>query len=129
MIMTKTKTSRALAISALLLALSAGSALAAAHDNIVLRLPDGSPVTDLNGLNNAFSMKATCGAAQCHDGSGTGVMAIDVNEIEKHSYHAQLSANEHEGFNSFNPDGTAWEAGAGPKGKNWVQGQGHLGAW
>ncbi|PLX86524.1 MAG: cytochrome C [Desulfuromonas sp.] len=121
-----------LASAALLLILSAGAAMSAPaeHDDIVLRDRAGTPITDLTGAApNAFSMRMTCGTTDCHDGSGEGAMAVSFDEIERHSYHAQVAANAHEGWASYNPDGTTWESGPAAKGKNWVQGQGHMGAW
>lgn len=117
----------------LLMALASTSAFAyvQAHENIVLKGPDGNPITTASGDNNAFSMKQTCfGTSGCHgDAEATNVLAYDYNDIERHSYHAQLAANDQYGWNASNPDGDKWEKGPGPKGKNWVQGQGHAGAW
>lgn len=123
-------------LSGLVLALGlvASPAAAGVHDNIVLKNHAGELVTDLTGttqLNNAFSVKTTCfGAAGCHgDASATNNLKFTYDNIEKHSYHAQLAANAQMGWNPMNPDGNAWESGPSPKGKNWVQGQGHMGAW
>ena len=125
-----------LSTAALMVAMMGGNALAsvAAHENIILRGPDGAAITVLDGTTesalldsttaNAFSMKATCG--ECHNGTN-GLLSYD--EIERHSYHAQLAANDQYGWNPWNPDGNKWESGPSPKGKNWVQGQGHTGAW
>lgn len=112
--------------------LLAGTAMGAnpAHDNIVLRDAGSNPVVP--GSTRAFSMKNTCGA--CHNGStiapSTGRALLSYDQIERHSYHAQLAANEQRGWNSWNPDSTdPIVNGAGPQGKNWVQGPGHVGAW
>jgi hypothetical protein len=108
-----------LSTMSLVLGLLVGSAFASqvAHRDIILRGPDGLPITSVDTGDNAYSSKKTCGA--CHD----------YDSIEQHSYHTQLAANEHYGWNPMNPDGDKWEAGAGPAGKAWVQGQGHVGAW
>jgi hypothetical protein len=114
-----------LSTMSLVLGLLVGNAFAdlSVHGNIILRGPDGAPITSADGVvdgvtvANAYSAKATCGA--CHD----------YDAIEQHSYHTQLASNEHYGWDPMNPDGDDWEKGAGPKGKAWVQGQGHVGAW
>ncbi|PKN12082.1 MAG: cytochrome C [Deltaproteobacteria bacterium HGW-Deltaproteobacteria-4] len=118
------------------LLLLAGPALAAtpAHDNIVLKNWNNEVITDLAGTtDNAFSFKNSCfGTAGCHGDAAAPAdskMKFTYNDIEKHSYHTQLAANDQYGFNPMNPDGNAWESGPSPKGKNWVQGQGHMGAW
>jgi hypothetical protein len=112
----------------------AGSAFAAyvqQHESIVLKNPAGTPITSMNGAGNAFSMKTTCfGTAGCHGTGTTGKLQYNYNDIERHSYHAQLGANEIRGFNPYNPDSTdKWSTGAGPQGKNWVQSPGHVGSW
>jgi hypothetical protein len=112
---------------------TAGSAFAVynqAHENIVLKNAAGTAITEMNAAGNAFSMKQTCfGTAGCH-GNGTGKLAYTYDQIERHSYHAQLGANEIRGFNPYNPDSTdAFRTGAGPQGKNWVQSPGHVGSW
>ncbi len=122
------------ASASLLLLLSAGTALAvpAAHSNIVLKGPDGLNITDLAAGANAFSMRMTCGTATCHDGAtlgSDGNPMLSYDELERHNAHAQLAANDHEGWNPANPDGTSWQSGPSPMGKNWVSGQGHIGAW
>ena len=115
--------------------LLAGTALAynPAHDNILLR--DAGPAGGAliaPGSTRAFSMKNTCGA--CHNGStiapATGKALLSYDQIERPSYHAQLAANEQRGWNNWNPDSSDPVVnGAGPQGKNWVQGPGHVGAW
>jgi hypothetical protein len=130
-----------LAGAALLLAM-AGPAVAGVHDNIVLKNHAGQLITDLDGVDasnnpveNAFSFKQTCfGATGCHgDATRSDNAKYSYDDIEKHSYHAQVAANEYKGFNYWNPDERGPQAalisGDGPKGKNWVQGQGHMGAW
>jgi hypothetical protein len=98
--------------------------MAFAHPAIPLLDEAGAPldydaVAAAAGVAPAYSAKATCGA--CHD----------YNQIEKHSYHAQIGANEWRGWNPFNPDATVdkFKAGVGAKGKNWVQSPSHLGKW
>ena len=91
------------------------SAQAYTHDRVTLRDASGAPVTvDGLGVGAAYSAKATCGA--CHD----------YDAIERHSYHAQLGANQHMGWN-------AWAMGnwnsIATKGKPWVQSPGHAGKW
>lgn len=118
------------------LLLAAGPALAAIsdHSNIVLKNHAGQIITDLTGttqLENAYSVKQTCfGTAGCHgDASRTDNAKYSYDDIEKHSYHAQVGANQLYGFNPANPDGDAWETSASPQGKNWVQSAGHMGSW
>lgn len=107
------------------------AALAVTHpDNIVLR--DASNNEILLGGTAAFSMKNTCGT--CHNGStpapSTGRPLLSYDQIERHSYHAQLASNEQRGWNTWNPDSTdPFRSGASTQGKNWVQGPGHVGAW
>ena len=66
------------------------------------------------GSEVAYSAKQTCGG--CHD----------YDTIERHSYHAQLGANEHKGWNAWSFGN--WPSGAA-KGKRWVQSTGHVGKW
>lgn len=107
------------------------AALAVTHpDNIVLR--DANNVEIPVGGSAAFSMKNTCGA--CHNGSttapSTGRTLLSYDQVERHSYHAQLASNEQRGWNNWNPDSSdPLRSGAQPIGKNWVQGPGHVGAW
>jgi hypothetical protein len=67
-----------------------------------------------SGALPAYSSNKSCGA--CHDYSA----------IERHSYHAQLGANQILGWN-------AWAMGnwnsIATKGKPWVQSTGHVGKW
>ena len=126
---------------AALLGVGAGMALAAPqnHSAIVLKDPAGTAIVrNADGSAKAFSMKTTCFTAGCHGSAGTGKAALTYTQIEQHSYHAQLGANEIRGFNPFNidawnqdvnPTGDKWRAGAGPQGKNWVQSPGHVGSW
>lgn len=100
------------------------------HDNILLRDAGNNLIAP--GSTQAFSMKNTCGA--CHNGSktapSTGRTLLSYDQIERHSYHAQLAANEQRGWNNWNPDSKDPQvSGVGPQGKNWVQGPGHVGAW
>ena len=90
-----------------------GTQAFAAHSaDVALRDASGAPIAI--GSNAAYSAKETCG--NCHD----------YDAIERHSYHAQLGANEHAGWNP-------WTQGNMPsvaaKGKPWVQSTGHLGKW
>ncbi|MCK5192224.1 MAG: hypothetical protein KAQ71_00340 [Desulfobulbaceae bacterium] len=94
-------------------ALLIGTQAFAAH-GVAITLMDatGNPIP--TGSSVAYSANQTCGA--CHD----------YDAIERHSYHAQLGANEHTGFNS-------WTYGNMPsvasKGKTWIMSTGHLGKW
>jgi hypothetical protein len=97
-------------------ALLIGTQAFAAHTEAIPLLDSsGSPITVGGGNDNtAYSAKATCGA--CHDYDG----------IERHTFHAQLGANEHKGWNPFSNGN--WPSGAA-KGKAWVQSAGHVGKW
>ncbi|MSM39003.1 MAG: cytochrome C [Geobacter sp.] len=104
-----------------------------AHENIVLKNADGVAIKATDAVN-AFSIKNTCfgpaGTTGCHgDATASGSLKFSYDDIERHSYHAQLGANEVRGWNPANPDSDAWRAGAGPQGKNWVQSPGHVGSW
>lgn len=118
---------------AALIGVSAGVAMAAvsAHQAIPLKDATGAAITinAATGEGKAYSVKTTCfGTTGCH-GAGTGVLDYSYDDIERHSYHAQLGASELKGFNAGNPDADAWRAGAGPGKKNWVQSPGHVGSW
>ncbi len=97
-------------------ALLIGSSAYALHtEPIPLLDAAGGPVTVGGSADKvAYSAKKTCGA--CHD----------YNKIESHSYHAQLGANEHKGWD-------AWKNGnmnsIASKNKPWVQSTGHAGKW
>jgi hypothetical protein len=98
-------------------ALFAGSSAFAAHTQpIPLLDAAGNAITYGLGTRDdvAYSAKQTCG--RCHD----------YNKIERHSFHAQLGANEHKGWNP-------WKYGnmnsVASKGKPWVQSTGHVGKW
>jgi len=109
-----------LSVTTLLVGFVFGSvAVAYDHNAVTLKNAAGASITEaqLNTIGNAYSIEKTCGG--CHDYAA----------YEQHSYHSQVAANEHYGWNPMNPDGDAWESGPGPKGKAWVQGQGHMGAW
>ncbi|WP_246038245.1 cytochrome C [Geomonas terrae] len=122
---------------AALIGVGTGMAMASvsAHKQIPLKDPSGAAITkNGDGSAKAFSIKTTCfGTAGCHGDTGAGassVLKYTYDDIEKHSYHAQLGANEIRGFNPFNIDSSdAFRAGAGPQGKNWVQSPGHVGSW
>jgi cytochrome c553 len=95
--------------------LATASAQAFTHDGVALLDATGAAVTvDGTNTGQAYSSKATCGA--CHD----------YDAIERHSYHAQLGANQHMGFNAFAFGN--WNSVA-PKGKTWVMSPGHAGKW
>ena len=132
--------------SAVLFGLAAGSALAAPgdHTNIVLKDWQGQEIArPADGTAApAYSVKQTCfgstNGVACHgNSSATNNAKFSYDDIERHSYHAQLGANEFRGFNPANPDaynqytnsGDKWRVGAGPQGKNWVQSPGHFGSW
>lgn len=99
----------ALATTALLIC---SQAFAAHTDDIILRDSGGTPLA--LGSDVAYSAKTTCG--ECHDYAA----------IERHSYHAQLGANEHKGFDAYKFGN--WGSGAA-KSKPWVQSTGHVGKW
>lgn len=117
--------------AALLVGLSAGAALGYTpeHDDIILRDHTGTAINPKAATKNAYSSKGTCG--YCHGNKEKYPSLHSYDEIEKHSYHAQLGANEIRGFNPWNPDDSAdpFRTGAGPIGKNWVQSPGHVGSW
>ena len=101
---------------------------------IILRGADGNAIPSGTGLQPAFSVKETCGA--CHDGSkldGNGDPLLSYNEIERHAYHAQMSANEFVGWNTYNANAVGlfskFRKSGTPKGKSWVQSLGHFGKW
>ncbi len=99
----------ALATAALL---AASPAFADHPGSIQLRDPGGNAISAGSGI--AYSAKMTCGA--CHD----------YDAIEQHSYHAQLGANEHKGWDAFKYGN--WNSVA-DKSKPWVQSPGHVGKW
>ncbi len=110
----------------------AGTAMAI-HPDIQLRDAGNVliPATGLGDLQPAFSVRNTCGA--CHDGvtsGGDGLPLLSYDEIEKHSFHAQMGANQMVGWGAWNPDsGSKYLKGPAAKGKNWVQSPGHFGKW
>ena len=111
----------------------AGSAMALHPEIIQLRDAGNNliPAANLGDLQPAFSVKNTCGA--CHDGvtlDGNGLPLLSYDDIEKHSFHAQMGANQLNGWAAWNPDSASkYLRGAGPKSKNWVQSPGHFGKW
>lgn len=129
--------------SAIFLGLAAGSALAspADHANITLKDYAGNPIVQqTDGSAKAYSVKTTCFTSNCHGDAvinASNKAKFSYDEIERHSYHSQLGANEFRGFNPYNADaynpytlaGDKWRSGAGPVGKNWVQSPGHVGSW
>jgi hypothetical protein len=125
----KKNLTRVAAVTAVALMGTAG-AYAAKHEKIMLKDPAGNQL--VSGSTTAFSIKTTCfGTVGCHGTVGaTDNTKYSYDDIERHSYHAQLGANEFRGFNPANPDSPdAWRKGPGPKGKTWVQSPGHLGSW
>ena len=111
---------------------TAGAYAATKHEKVLLKDPAGNQLQA--GSTTAFSIKTTCFTADCHATAtvATKTKSTDYtyDDIERHSYHAQLGANEFRGYNPANPDSSdAFRKGAGPKGKNWVQSPGHLGSW
>lgn len=82
------------------------------HTGITLKDASGSAISASGSA--AYSAKQTCGT--CHD----------YEAIERHSYHAQLGANQHKGWDPFkngNINSVAF------KKKPWVQSPGHVGKW
>ena len=106
----------ATALTGAALMFSSMQAQAFTHDGVTLRDETGAALTvdPITAVGPAYSAKATCGA--CHD----------YDAIERHSFHAQLGANQHLGFNAFAYGN--WNSVA-PKGKTWVQSPGHAGKW
>lgn len=103
-------------LSCLALLFGLAGASFAAHPPVTLKAADNTQVTEANGL--AYSSKATCGG--CHK----------YDNIEQHSYHAQIGANEQKGFNPYNPNSAdKYKRGVATKGKSWVQSPGHVGKW
>lgn len=90
----------------------------AAHVPIPLLDADGNPIATPDPAGTvapAFSVKTTCGA--CHGDKVTYPQLLSYDEIENHSYHAQLGANQLAEWNSANP-------------KPWgQQSPGHFGKW
>jgi len=134
----KRNTTRRTVLSAVscaaLIGVGAGMALAspANHSAILLKDAGGTAIVkNADGSAKAFSMKTTCFTNGCHGDSQAGGKAVySYNDIEQHSYHAQIGANEIRGFNPFNIDSPdKWRTGAGPQAKNWVQSPGHVGSW
>jgi len=91
----------------------AGSAMAV-HPPIPLLDADGVAISATAVPAPAFSVKETCGA--CH-GNAAYPELLGYDAIEKHSYHAQLGANQLAEWNSAN---------AKPWGQ---QSPGHFGKW
>ena len=92
--------------------LLAGSQALASHFPVALKDAAGNKIA--GGDTAAYSAKETCGT--CHD----------YDAIERHSYHAQLGANQHMGWNPFKYGN--WNSIADKK-KPWVQSPGHVGKW
>jgi hypothetical protein len=89
-----------------------GQAFAAHPQNITLKDSLGNEILD--GDTTAYSAKQTCGF--CHD----------YDAIERHSFHSQLGANQHKGWDAFKYGN--WNSVA-DKSKPWVQSPGHVGKW
>jgi len=105
----------ALFLAACVMLVMAGSAMAA-HPPIPLLDTAGNAIaTPAPGTPApAFSVKETCGA--CH-GNPAYPDLLGYDAIEKHSYHAQLGANQLAEWNPANP-------------KPWgQQSPGHFGKW
>ncbi|MFZ5759728.1 MAG: cytochrome C [Thermodesulfobacteriota bacterium] len=114
-------------LTAAALLFAASQAQSFSHNNVTLRDASGNAIAaiDTNGDGTAdappaaapaFSAQKTCGAVGCHD----------YQAIERHSYHAQLGANEISGWNAWTMGN--WNSIA-TKGKPWVQSPGHVGKW
>lgn len=114
-------------LTAAALLIASNSAQAYTHDRVTLRDATGAAITaldtDADGIGDtvpaaapAYSAEKTCGTAGCHD----------YNGIERHSYHAQLGANQFMGWNAWAQGN--WNSIA-TKGKPWVQSPGHVGKW
>lgn len=89
----------------------------AGHQNVLL-YDENNQVITTDNPDVAYSSANTCGS--CHH----------YNQIEQHSYHAQLGANEQVGWASWNPNHTnGYLSGPATKGKSWVQSPGHAGKW
>ena len=105
----------ALVVSALTsAALFVGAQAFASHSANMIQLRDATGSNIGPGSKVAYSAKRTCGG--CHDYDG----------IERHSYHAQLGANQLFGWDPWKNGN--WNSGAA-KGKPWVQSPGHVGKW
>ncbi len=95
--------------------MASATAHAFTHDGVILRDASGTGITtDGSGVGVAYSAKETCGACHAYDA------------IERHSFHAQLGANQHMGWNAWAQGN--WNSIA-TKGKPWVQSPGHAGKW
>ncbi len=95
----------------------AGSTFAQ-HPPVDLLDGNGQPVPAITGAAPAYSAAETCGG--CHH----------YDEIEQHSYHAQIGANQMVGWAAWNPNSPSkFKKGVAAKGKNWVQSPGHVGKW
>lgn len=112
-------------LTAAALLVASSHALSFTHDGVALRDADGDLIMSVDNGDGtrgipasapAYSAQKTCGAAGCHD----------YKAIERHSYHAQLGANQHMGWNPYK-NGT-WNSEAA-NGKPWVQSPGHTGKW
>ncbi len=89
-----------------------------AHPPVTLQNHAGDDLAVTAGLSAAYSAKQTCG--ECHT----------YDSIEQHSYHAQIGANQWQGWAPWNPNSSSsFKSGVAAKGKNWVQSPGHLGKW
>ena len=114
------------AIATAAMMMVSSKAQAFTHDGVTLRDATGALIMSVDanadGIREipasapAYSPGKTCGASGCHD----------YKAIERHSYHAQLGANEQKGWNPYK-NGT-WNSEAA-NGKPWVQSPGHTGKW
>jgi len=91
-------------------------ALRDASGDLIMSTDNGDGTRSVPAAAPAFSSEKTCGAAGCHD----------YKAIERHSYHAQLGANQYMGWNAWGQGN--WNSIA-TKGKPWVQSPGHVGKW
>ena len=84
----------------------------AAHVPIPLLDADGNAIaTPAPGVvAPAFSVKETCGA--CHGDKVTYPQLLSYDEIEKHSFHAQLGANNMKEFDPLAASPWAVQSGA-----------------
>ncbi|MFH1216775.1 MAG: cytochrome C [Pseudomonadota bacterium] len=107
-------------LTAAALLVASSHAQAYSHNGVTLRDASGAAIAAPGGVvpavAPAYSAERTCGAAGCHD----------YKAIERHSFHAQLGANQHMGWNPYK-NGT-WNSEAA-NGKPWVQSPGHTGKW
>lgn len=93
-----------------------GVALRDATGSLIMSTDNGDGTRSIPATAPAYSAEKTCGTSGCHD----------YKAIERHSYHAQLGANQYMGWNAWAQGN--WNSIA-TKGKPWVQSPGHVGKW